>query len=196
MVLLLGRARHPSHWLLIALIGVPVAAAAGAAALADSHALQVSSLVDTVPAIYLVVAGVIGSAVTNPLGRRVVTAAVGVVLACGLVLQQSDTRVPGLYGYRAAFTQMASVATPDTWIAYAGPGLGPVVGYFTPVLRRVPLGPSVRNVPAGAPVFVIGASGHSPAHGAAEVAALKRLEDGRRLVAVFQAPRVVVWELS
>jgi hypothetical protein len=196
MVLLLGRSRHPSHWMLIAVIALPIAVAAAAAALDDPNALQVGGLAEIVPAIYLVVAGVIGAAVPTRFGRRAFAAAVGVVLACGLVMQQTDTGAPGLYGYRAAFTQISSVATPASWIAYAEPDLGPVVKYFAPSLHQLPLDATVREVPAGAPVYVIGSSGRTPADGPSEVAALKRLEAGRRLVTVFRAPHVVVWELS
>jgi hypothetical protein len=196
MLLLLGRTRHPAHCLLLGIIVVPLAAGAGTAALSNRDALQVSNLVEIVPAIYLVVAGAIGTAPRTWLGRRTFAIVTLVVMASGLLLQQTDTANPELYGYRAAFGQISSAATRHAWVAYAPADLDRVVGYFAPSMRAIALDAAPDAVPAGAQVFVVGSAGATPAAGAAERSALRALRNGRHLVAVFHAPHVVVWELS
>ncbi len=198
LLLVLGRTQHLSHWLLLALVVVPAAALGTAGLLAGRDLLHAGNLVGAVPAIYLLVAGVIWTAAPSPAASRIVAAGLLVVLGVGLVSQQTDSRNPELYGYGAAFRQIASVARPGAEIVYTPSSIGETVGYFAPGLRRSPLNRGPSHAVVARQVFVVGSfagtTGLQPL-GTTKLL-LHGLEKTRRLVAVFHAPHVVVWELS
>jgi Dolichyl-phosphate-mannose-protein mannosyltransferase len=196
MLLLLGRARHGSHALLAALIVVPLAAVVVATAVTHHDSVQVGDLLETVPALYLLVAGLATVVPVSRLANRILAVAAIVVLGSGLAFQQYNSSVPELYGYRAAFDRISSQASPGAVIVYASPSLDRVVGYFEPDLRRLPLPTAASRSPGPADLFVVAPSTSAIEGATPGGTAVRQLRRGRRLLAVFLAPHIVVWELS
>jgi mannosyltransferase len=196
MLLVLGRARHAAHALLAAVVAIPLIAAAASTAVTGHNSLQVGDLLEVVPALYLLIAGVATLLPRSRVAGRITAVAAVVILGAGLAFQQYNTSNPQLYGYRAAFANVSSAATPGSVVVYSSPALERVVGYFEPGLRRMPLPTAASRAPARAHLFLVASSAASVAGHGSTAAAAEQLRQGRRIIAVFRAPQVVVWELS
>jgi uncharacterized membrane protein len=200
VLLLLGRGRHRSNRLLLAVIVVPMAIVFVASAkTAPSRSLfEVRYFIEAVPALYLLLAGLACNIAASVRARRVFASLLLVSLVTGLVLQQTDSHDPRLYGYDAAFTQISRAARPGDEILYAPSYLNVDVEYFEPGMRSAPVTASVPTLPLTSRLFVVGSFAFSGAASASTQTKrlLAELEQTRHLDEVFEAPNVVVWELS
>jgi uncharacterized membrane protein len=196
MLLLLGRARHVAHGLLAAIVAAPLIAAVASTAITGHDSLQVGDLLEIVPALYLLIAGVVAILPKSRVASRVLAVAAVAVLGAGLAFQQYNSSNPQLYGYRAAFANVSSLAPPGSVIVYSSLALERVVGYFEPGIRRMPLPTAASRAPARAHLFLVAPSAAAIEGHGSTAAAARQLRQGRRLIAVFRAPQVVVWELS
>ena len=200
VLLLLGRGRHPSNRILLTVIAVPMTLVFVASAkTAPSRSLfEIRYFIEAVPALLLLLSGMVWTMAPSPRLRR---GAVGILLATftlGLVLQQSDGDNPRMYGYDAAFHQIASVARPGDELLYAPTFLNVDVAYFAPSMAAAPVTEATPRLPSSARIFVLGSFGFSGEGGAStnEARLVSRLEHTRHLVRTFRAPDVFVWEFS
>jgi uncharacterized membrane protein len=200
VLLLLGRGRHRSNRLLLSLIVVPMAIVlvASAKAAPSRSLFEIRYFIEAVPALYLLLAGLACNMAASVRARRVFASVLLASLVAGLLLQQTDSHNPRLYGYAAAFKQISSVARPGDEILYAPSYLNVDVRYFEPTMHTAPVTAKVPDLPASARVFVVGSFNFSGAASASTQARqlLQRLERTRHLDEVYQAPNVIVWELS
>jgi 4-amino-4-deoxy-L-arabinose transferase-like glycosyltransferase len=196
----LGRRRHRSNRQLLALIVIPVVIVyvASGKASPDRSLFEIRYFIEAVPAAYLLLAGLAYHMTPSPRARKLFTGILLVSLVAGLVLQQTDTRNPRLYGYDAAFRQISSVARTGDEILCAPTYLTTDVRYFEPHMKVAPVGKSVPDLPASAQIFVVGSfdfAGGAAVNTSAQriIAELSRTRD---VIEIFQAPNVTVWEFS
>jgi hypothetical protein len=199
VLLLLGRGRHPAHTLLATVAFLPLLAVfvASAEAAPNRSLFEVRYFIEAVPALYLLVAGMVWTMAPTVRIRRVVGAVVAVSFVVGLVTQQTDGDNPRLYGYDAAFAALSARARPGDEILYAPAYVNVDVGYFEPGMRAAPVGTTPPSLPGSARIFVVAMTNFAGADVAAETGSLlSRLERTRRLELVLRAPNVELWELS
>ncbi len=199
-LVVLGRRRHRANRQLVALIAIPMAITFLASAnVAPSRSLfEVRYFIEAVPALYLLLAGAVCTMTAKVWARRGLGGALFAVLAVGLVLQQTDSANPRLYGYDTAFRHIAADARPGDEILYAPGYLNVDVSYFAPHTRAEPATALSPDLPASAQVFVVGSfnfAGSDLANTNTQ-RLLTTLEARRHLNAVVRAPNVTVWEFS
>jgi hypothetical protein len=202
VLLVLGRSRATSraNRQLLTLAFVPMAIVFLASSqVAPSRSLfEVRYFIEAVPALYLLLAGAAWTLTPTARARQVFSAVILIGLSVGLVMQQTDSANPRLYGYDAAFAQISSVARPGAEILFSPAYLNVDVAYFEPHMHEEPATTTVPKLPAKDQVFVVGSFNFTGvAQSDAQTKGLVRtLERTRHLDATFQAPNITVWEFS
>jgi hypothetical protein len=149
-----------------------------------------------VPALYLLLAGVVWNLARRPVIRRLLAGSVLAVLLLGLVLQQTDSHDPRLYGYTAAFQQISALAKPGAEILYSPSYLNVDVEYFEPGIHSEPATETVPYLPLSSQIFVFGSFNFAGVSPPSTNILIHELEQSRHLDATFRAPNVIVWEFS
>lgn len=200
LLILLGRRRSRANGMLVAIVVVPMTIVFGLSLLATkSRSLfEIRYFIEAVPAVLLLLAGAITTMAPSRATRRASVLGITLLLVVGLVLQQTDSANPRLYGYQWAFSQINIAAKPGDVILYDPTFLNVDVNYFAPNIDTAPLSGGLAGIPRQARLFLVGSfpfAGGQPDIARAN-RAVSTLERHRHLLRVLRAPNITVWEFS
>jgi uncharacterized membrane protein len=191
-----GKKRANRQLLVVGFVPMALVFLASGATAANRSLFEVRYFIGLVPVLYLLLAGAAWNLTPNVRARKAFAVSTLAVLSVGLILQQTDSSDPRLYGYDAAFEQISSVAKPGAEILYAPAYLNVDVEYFEPTMHSEPATESVPKLSAAAQVFVVGSFNFAGVSPRSTDVLLAKLQQTRHLDATFKAPNVVVWEFS